>query len=61
MKYFKDPILWLYIYLPLMFFLSFCFIQVSKLRSEIVMCQTYYKEISTWDCYWMPKQLPVKR
>jgi len=59
-KYF-EPILIIYFYTPALIIFLLGFYQYTKIRSEVVMCKTYYKEISTWDCYWMPKQLPVKR
>lgn len=36
------------------------FILYSKVNAEIKMCEVYYSEVSTWDCYWMPKTLPVR-
>lgn len=55
-----EPICILYVYVPIFFSLLFLFYCYTRVKAEITMCKVYYSEVSTWDCYWMPKSLPVR-
>lgn len=55
-----DPVYWYFIYLPAIAIILAVGVTTIKIRAEIAMCKTYYKELPVWDCYWAPKFLPQK-
>jgi hypothetical protein len=60
LRWYLQPIYWVYIYLPILIGLGVGTVLMWKVRAEIRMCRTYYSEMETWDCYWAPKVLPQR-